>query len=40
MEILGHATLAMTMNIYSDVTEDLKRDAADRMNRLLGRQKA
>ena len=36
MEILGHATLAMTMNVYSHVTEDLKRDAADRMGRLLG----
>ena len=35
MEMLGHSTIALTMNTYSQVIPRLERDAADRMNRLL-----
>jgi integrase len=36
MELLGHSTIALTMNTYSHVIPELKRDAANRMNPLLG----
>jgi integrase len=36
METLGHSTIAMTMNLYSHVVPALQRDAADRMEALLG----
>lgn len=36
MELLGHSTIALTMDTYSHVIPALERDAADRMNRLLG----
>jgi integrase len=36
MEILGHSTIALTMNTYSHVIPELQRDAADRMDALLG----
>jgi integrase len=36
MELLGHSTIALTMNTYSHVIPALEREAADRMNRLLG----
>jgi integrase len=36
MELLGQSTIALTMNTYSHVIPELKRDAADRMDRLLG----
>lgn len=32
---LGHATVAFTMDIYADFTEDLKRDSAARMNSFI-----
>jgi hypothetical protein len=38
MELLGHSTIALTMNTYSHVIPE-QRDAADRMNRLLGGQR-
>lgn len=36
MELLGHSTIALTMNTYSHVIPALQHEAADRMNRLLG----
>lgn len=36
MELLGHSTIALTMNTYSHVIPALKRDAADRMDAVLG----
>jgi integrase len=36
MEIVGHTTLEMTMNVYGHVTLDDKRDAMDRLGDLLG----
>ena len=35
MEMLGHSTIALTMNTYSHVIPSLERDAADRMNAVL-----
>jgi integrase len=35
-ERLGHADIAMTMNLYSHVTADMQRDAADRLDALIG----
>ena len=35
MEILGHSTIALTMNTYSHVIPSLERDAADRMDAIL-----
>lgn len=35
MEILGHSTIALTMNVYSHVIPALERDAADRMDAIL-----
>jgi integrase len=35
MEMLGHSTIALTMNTYTHVIPALKRDAADAMNILL-----
>ena len=37
MEILGHTNIATTQNIYTHVYGDSKRQAADVMDRLLGR---
>ena len=34
-ELLGHSDIAMTMNTYSHVIPELRRDAADRMDDLL-----
>jgi integrase len=31
-ERLGHADIAMTMNLYSHVTPDMQRDAADQLD--------
>ena len=36
MEMLGHSTIALTMNTSSHVIPALERDAADRMNAVLG----
>ncbi len=35
MEVLGHSEIAMTMNTYTHVIPELRRDAADRMEALL-----
>lgn len=35
MEVLGHSEIGMTMNTYSHVIPELRRDAADRMEDLL-----
>jgi integrase len=37
MEMLGHSTIALTMNTYSHVIPALERDAADHMNAILSR---
>jgi integrase len=34
-EVLGHATIAITLDTYSHVLPSMQRDAADRMNRML-----
>jgi len=40
MDVLGHSEIAMTMNTYSHVVPELRRDAADRMEELLnGRER-
>jgi integrase len=36
MEIVGHATLEMTMNVYAHVSLDDKRSALDQLGELLG----
>jgi integrase len=36
MEALGHSQIALTMEVYSHVIPELERDAADRIDRLLG----
>lgn len=36
MDVLGHSQIALTMNTYSHVIPELKRDAADRMEELIG----
>jgi integrase len=36
MELLGHSTIALTANTYSHVLPDLKRDAANKMEAILG----
>lgn len=35
MEIVGHSTIEMTMNVYGHVTLDDKRDALDRLGDLF-----
>jgi len=35
MEVLGHSQIALTMNTYTHVLPELRRDAADRMNDLI-----
>jgi integrase len=32
MEILGHSQISLTMNTYTHVLPELKREAANRMN--------
>ena len=34
-EMLGHADVSITLDIYAHVTEDMHRDAAERLGRLL-----
>ncbi|MDP9365510.1 MAG: site-specific integrase, partial [Chloroflexota bacterium] len=36
-ERLGHADIAMTMNLYSHVTSGMQRQAADRLDALIDR---
>lgn len=35
MEILGHSQMALTMNTFTHVLPDMKRDAAMRMDRAM-----
>lgn len=35
MEVLGHSRIPITMNTYTHVIPELRRDAAERMNSLL-----
>ncbi len=35
MEVLGHASIQTTQNIYTHVFDDAKREAADVMDRLF-----
>lgn len=35
-ERLGHSTVALTIDLYSHVSEGMQRDAADKLDRLLG----
>jgi integrase len=36
METLEHSTIALTVNIYSHVLPELQREAAERMDAVLG----
>jgi hypothetical protein len=36
METLGHSQISLTMNTYSHVLPALQRDAADKMEAVLG----
>jgi integrase len=36
-EMMGHATIGITADIYADVIPNLQRDAAGKLERLLGR---
>ena len=36
MDVLGHSQIGLTMNTYSHVIPELRREAADRMDQLLG----
>ncbi|MDH6542034.1 site-specific recombinase XerD [Streptomyces sp. SPB4] len=38
MEILGHSQIAVTMNIYTHVTEETRREAIGHMDRMLRRR--
>ncbi|MGD3106284.1 tyrosine-type recombinase/integrase [Streptomyces sp. YGL11-2] len=38
MEILGHSQIAVTMNVYTHVSEDSRREAVGHMDRLLRRR--
>jgi integrase len=35
VEVVGHSQISLTMNTYSHVVPELKRDAADRMGEAL-----
>jgi integrase len=37
MDVLGHSQISLTLNTYTHVLPELKREAADRMNELLER---
>jgi len=40
MEILGHSTIAMTMNVYSHVVPEIARNAADQMDAVFSGKKS
>jgi hypothetical protein len=40
MEILGHSTIAMTMNVYSHVVPEIARGAADAMDAVFAAKRA
>ncbi len=35
MEVLGHSQISLTMNTYTHVLEEVQRDAANRLEKLL-----
>lgn len=35
MEVAGHSRISLTMNVYTHVLDDAKRQAADAMDRLF-----
>ncbi|AIA05228.1 phage integrase [Streptomyces noursei] len=39
MEILGHSQIAVTMNVYTHVSDDTRREAMSHMDRLLKRRR-
>ncbi|CAM5343068.1 Integrase OS=Kitasatospora aureofaciens OX=1894 GN=GCM10010502_07920 PE=4 SV=1 [Kitasatospora aureofaciens] len=39
MEILGHSQIAVTMNVYTHVSEETQREALGHMDRLLKRRR-
>jgi integrase len=39
MDIAGHSTIEMTMNVYGHVTLDEKRDALDKLGSLFEEEK-
>lgn len=39
MDIAGHSTIEMTMNVYGHVTLDEKRDALDKLGDLFEEEK-
>ena len=39
MEILGHSQIAVTMNIYTHVSDGNRREAMSHMDRLLKRRR-
>ncbi len=39
MEILGHSQIAVTMNVYTHVSEETQREALGHMDRLLERRR-
>jgi integrase len=39
MEILGHSQIAVTMNVYTHVSDDSRREAMGHMDRLLRRRR-
>ena len=40
MQTLGHSQISITLNTYGHVSQELSRDAADRMESLMGRADA
>ena len=36
MDILGHSQISLTLNTYSHVMPELRREGADRMDAILG----
>jgi integrase len=40
MEILGHSQISLTMNTYTHVVPELRRQAAERMDQLLGERES
>jgi integrase len=36
MEVLGHSEIGVTMNTYTHVLPELRREAADALDRLFG----
>ncbi|RAG81730.1 site-specific integrase [Streptacidiphilus pinicola] len=40
MEILGHSQIAVTMNVYTHISEDTRREAMNHMDRLLTRTRS